>query len=69
MIRIAIIAAIAYCSIGYTIKNPDQALMLHKSASNLVSVVYNKAKSLIRELDSDNKQTTAVTTQKVSAYL
>jgi len=69
MIRIAIIATIAYYSIGYAIRNPDQASILHKSASNMVSVVYKKAKSFIGELNDDNEQVITMPTQKVSIYL
>jgi|15BtaG_2_1085339.scaffolds.fasta_scaffold04548_4 hypothetical protein len=69
MIRIAIIAIIAYCSIGYAVENPGQASMLHKSASSVVSVVYEKAKSLFGDLKEDNKQATTMPTQKVSVYL
>jgi len=69
MIRIVIIAAIAYCSIGYAIKSPDQASMLHKSASSMVSAVYKKAKSFISELSDDEKQAADIPPQKAVVRL
>ncbi len=69
MIRIVIIAVVAYYSIGYAIKNPDQAAMLHKSASSMAIVAYEKAKSLFSEPINDDKQVTTMPMQKVSVYL
>jgi|15BtaG_2_1085339.scaffolds.fasta_scaffold10653_4 hypothetical protein len=67
MIRIAIIAGIAYCSIGYTLKNPDQATKLYDSTSRVVSVAYEKVKLLF--LDEDSAQVTVMPEQKVTIHL
>jgi hypothetical protein len=67
MIRIAIIAGIAYCSIGYALKNPDQATKLYNSTSRVVSVAYEKVKLLF--LDEDSAQVTVMPEQKVTIHL
>jgi len=59
MIRIAIVIAIAYYSVGYALENPNQASHLRQSASNVVSTIYNKVSSLISG-NKDNKNNVEV---------
>jgi len=47
MIRVALILTVAYFSVGYALDNSSQASYLHRTTSNVVSVLYDKASTLI----------------------
>ena len=50
MIRVALVLTIAYFSVGYALDNSSQASYLHRTTSNVVRVVYQKARTLLSGL-------------------
>lgn len=47
MIRVALVLTIAYFSVGYALDNSSQASYLHRTTSNVVRALYDKAETLL----------------------